>query len=49
VALAGVGASGRWWPKLLAEEDAITEKAMIGWLAFLLHGNMAVGMSSGAS
>src|SRR5215207_108392 len=31
----------------LANEDAITEKAMFGGLAFLLHGNMAVGISSG--
>jgi TfoX N-terminal domain len=33
--------------ELLADEDAITEKAMFGGLAFLLHGNMAVGISSG--
>lgn len=32
----------------LADEDAISEKAMFGGLAFLLHGNMAVGISSGA-
>jgi len=31
----------------LAAEDAITEKAMFGGLAFLLHGNMAVGISHG--
>ena len=31
----------------LANEDAITEKAMFGGLAFLLNGNMAVGISSG--
>jgi TfoX/Sxy family transcriptional regulator of competence genes len=31
----------------LANEDAITEKAMFGGLAFLLHGNMAVGITSG--
>jgi hypothetical protein len=30
-----------------ADEDAITEKAMFGGLAFLLHGNMAVGISNG--
>src|SRR5947207_15536879 len=33
--------------ELLADQDAITEKAMFGGLAFLLHGNMAVGISSG--
>jgi TfoX/Sxy family transcriptional regulator of competence genes len=31
--------------ELLADQDAITEKAMFGGLAFLLHGNMAVGIS----
>jgi len=30
----------------LADEQAITEKAMFGGLAFLLHGNMSVGLSS---
>jgi TfoX/Sxy family transcriptional regulator of competence genes len=29
----------------LADEDAVTEKAMFGGLAFLLQGNMAVGLS----
>jgi len=29
----------------LAEQDGITEKAMFGGLAFLLRGNMAVGIS----
>jgi TfoX/Sxy family transcriptional regulator of competence genes len=29
----------------LAEEHAITEKAMFGGLAFLLHGNMAIGLT----
>lgn len=29
----------------LAGVDAITEKAMFGGLAFLVHGNMAVGIS----
>jgi TfoX/Sxy family transcriptional regulator of competence genes len=29
----------------LAAEDAITEKAMFGGIAFLLAGNMAVGVS----
>ena len=29
----------------LATEAAVTEKAMFGGLAFLLHGNMAVGLS----
>jgi TfoX/Sxy family transcriptional regulator of competence genes len=33
--------------ELLADEEAITEKAMFGGLAFLLRGNMAVGISSG--
>jgi hypothetical protein len=32
--------------ELLADEDAVTEKAMFGGLAFLLHGSMAVGISS---
>jgi hypothetical protein len=31
----------------LAGEDGVTEKAMFGGLAFLLHGNMAVGLSGG--
>ena len=30
----------------LAGEEGVTEKAMIGGLAFLLHGNMAVTVSS---
>ena len=30
----------------LADVDGITEKAMFGGLAFLLHGNMAVGIAS---
>ena len=30
---------------LVAQEDGITEKAMFGGLAFLLHGNMAVAAS----
>jgi TfoX/Sxy family transcriptional regulator of competence genes len=30
----------------LAEVDGITEKPMFGGLAFLLHGNMAVGIMS---
>jgi hypothetical protein len=30
----------------LAGEDGVTEKAMFGGLAFLLHGNMAVTASS---
>jgi TfoX/Sxy family transcriptional regulator of competence genes len=30
----------------LADVDGITEKAMFGGLAFLLHGNMAVGIMS---
>jgi TfoX/Sxy family transcriptional regulator of competence genes len=29
----------------LADEDALTEKAMFGGLAFMLRGNMAVGIS----
>jgi TfoX/Sxy family transcriptional regulator of competence genes len=33
---------------LLAEEDGVTEKAMFGGLAFLVGGNMAVGISSTA-
>ena len=32
--------------ELLADTGAITEKAMFGGLAFLLHGNMAVGIAS---
>jgi TfoX/Sxy family transcriptional regulator of competence genes len=31
----------------LADEHGVTEKAMFGGLAFLLHGNMAVGLSGG--
>jgi hypothetical protein len=31
----------------LADESGITEKKMFGGLAFLLHGNMSVGLSSG--
>jgi TfoX/Sxy family transcriptional regulator of competence genes len=31
--------------ELLADEDGITEKRMFGGLAFLLLGNMAVGLS----
>ncbi len=31
----------------LGDEQGITEKAMFGGLAFLLHGNMAVGISNG--
>ena len=31
----------------LGGERGVTEKAMFGGLAFLLHGNMAVGLSSG--
>jgi TfoX/Sxy family transcriptional regulator of competence genes len=31
----------------LAGEGGVTEKAMFGGLAFLLRGNMAVGLSSG--
>ncbi len=31
----------------LAGESSVTEKAMFGGLAFLLRGNMAVGLSSG--
>src|SRR6476661_6366763 len=30
----------------LADVDGITEKAMFGGLAFLLHGNMSVGIMS---
>jgi TfoX/Sxy family transcriptional regulator of competence genes len=33
--------------ELLADEQAITEKEMFGGLAFLLHGNMSVGLWSG--
>jgi TfoX/Sxy family transcriptional regulator of competence genes len=29
----------------LAGEEAVTEKAMFGGLTFLVHGNMAVGLS----
>jgi hypothetical protein len=32
----------------LADEHGVTEKAMFGGLAFMLRGNMAVGISSGA-
>lgn len=32
----------------LADEDGITEKAMFGGLAFMLRGNLAVGISSTA-
>lgn len=32
---------------LLADENGVTEKAMFGGLAFLLRGNMAVGISNG--
>src|SRR3954452_21104737 len=31
--------------ELLAEQDAVTEKAMFGGLAFLVHGHMAVAAS----
>jgi hypothetical protein len=31
----------------LADESGITEKKMFGGLAFMLHGNMSVGCSSG--
>jgi hypothetical protein len=31
--------------ELLAGEDAVTEKAMFGGLAFMLRGNIAVGLS----
>jgi hypothetical protein len=31
----------------LADERGVTEKAMFGGLAFLLEGNMAVGISNG--
>jgi TfoX/Sxy family transcriptional regulator of competence genes len=34
--------------ELLAEEDGVTEKAMFGGLAFLVGGNMAVGVSNTA-
>jgi TfoX/Sxy family transcriptional regulator of competence genes len=30
----------------LADQDGVTEKAMFGGLAFLVHGNMAVGVAS---
>jgi hypothetical protein len=33
--------------ELLADEKGISEKAMFGGLAFLLKGNMAVGLSGG--
>ncbi|MDX6690252.1 MAG: hypothetical protein QOG15_1709 [Solirubrobacteraceae bacterium] len=29
---------------VLADEESVTEKAMFGGLAFLLHGNMSVGL-----
>ena len=32
---------------LLADENGVTEKAMFGGLAFLVRGNMAVGISNG--
>jgi hypothetical protein len=31
---------------LLADEDGVTEKAMFGGLAFMVGGNMAVGVAS---
>ncbi len=31
----------------LADQQGVTEKAMFGDLAFLLHGNMAVGITNG--
>lgn len=31
----------------LADQDGVTEKRMFGGLAFLLQGNMAVGLSGG--
>ncbi len=31
----------------LGDEYGVTEKAMFGGLAFMLHGNMAVGISNG--
>jgi len=34
--------------ELLAEEDGVREQAMFGGLGFLLDGNMAVGITSGA-
>jgi TfoX/Sxy family transcriptional regulator of competence genes len=34
--------------ELLADEDGVTEKAMFGGLAFLVGGNMAVGISNTA-
>jgi TfoX/Sxy family transcriptional regulator of competence genes len=34
--------------ELLADEDGVTEKAMFGGLAFLVNGNMAVGISNTA-
>ena len=33
--------------ELLADERGVTEKAMFGGLAFLVGGNMAVGISNG--
>jgi TfoX/Sxy family transcriptional regulator of competence genes len=33
----------------LAGMDGVGERAMFGGLAFLLHGNMAVGVMSGGS
>ena len=32
---------------VLTDEGGVTEKAMFGGLAFLLHGNIAVGLSGG--
>lgn len=34
--------------ELIADEDGVTEKAMFGGLAFLIDGNMAVGISNTA-
>ena len=34
--------------ELLADEHGVTEKAMVGGLVFLLHGNMAVGITNSA-
>ena len=34
--------------ELLAGEAGLTEKAMFGGLGFMLHGNIAVGISSGS-
>jgi len=33
--------------ELLRDEDGLTEKAMFGGLAFMLRGNLAVGISNG--